>query len=138
MTNRTLYAFEELAGRYLIPALKRELCKELMTRGITQQDISKILIVTPAAVSQYLKNKRAQKVDFPQEILLYIKKKVDIIFNSWEESNAVQHRLVFRQQLTDLVEKSRSSKVLCSLHKELEPEIVVTDCCKICLRKKYI
>ena len=49
----------ELVVWYLLPTIRKEVAKELVTvHGYTQADVARTFGVTDAAVSQYLKNKR--------------------------------------------------------------------------------
>ncbi len=46
---------------YVLPAIRSELAKEL-AKVMSQKEISKILGITQAAVSQYVSNKRGSKI----------------------------------------------------------------------------
>ncbi len=48
----------------LATVIRKELAKILASKGMKKKEIAKILEVTPAAVSQYIKDKRGkQKID---------------------------------------------------------------------------
>jgi predicted transcriptional regulator len=50
---------------YVIPAIRKEFAKIMVKRGMSQKQVSDRLKITEAAVSQYMKSKRAaQPVDF--------------------------------------------------------------------------
>ena len=50
---------------YVIPAIRKEFAKIMLKRGMSQKQVAGKLKITEAAVSQYLKSKRAtEKVDF--------------------------------------------------------------------------
>lgn len=54
---------QEIEVWYIIPAIRRELAKCLVTKyQFTYDRVGKILGVSKAAIAQYLKNKRASKV----------------------------------------------------------------------------
>jgi predicted transcriptional regulator len=59
---------QEIEVWYIIPAIRRELAKVLVKKGLKQKDIAKILGTTEAAISQYLHKKRAQEIKFPKEM----------------------------------------------------------------------
>jgi|Deesub1362B_J571_1020462.scaffolds.fasta_scaffold00058_124 hypothetical protein len=63
----------ESAIWYIIPALRRELTRELHNYGLSQKEISECLGITQAAVSQYLKNKRGATVELSDEVREEIK-----------------------------------------------------------------
>jgi predicted transcriptional regulator len=55
---------QELEVWYLLPAVRKELAKIMKEKGLTQAKIAKLLGITEAAVSQYIKSKRAKDVHF--------------------------------------------------------------------------
>ena len=64
---------QEIEVWYIIPAIRRELTQELLNLGLNQKQIAERLDVTPSAVSQYIKNKRASKIKFDDKIKKEIK-----------------------------------------------------------------
>ncbi|MFX1252617.1 MAG: transcriptional regulator [Promethearchaeota archaeon] len=120
---------EELVARYLIPAIKREISEELTIRGYRPAEIARILHVTPAAITQYLNQKRAQRVNFPLSIKRVIRQSVDLLLQS-------ESATLLRQELNKIIEASRRERILCDLHKELDPW-TPEDCCSMCIRSEY-
>mgnify|MGYP000058197231 CR=1 FL=1 len=54
---------QEIEVWYIIPAIRRELSKDLIKRHkVTYEKTGRLLGITKAAVSQYLSNKRARKI----------------------------------------------------------------------------
>ena len=53
---------------YLLPAISAELVKELKKLGVKQAEIARMMGVTPAAVSQYVKGKRGNVIQFDSGI----------------------------------------------------------------------
>ncbi len=53
----------ELVVWYVLPSIKSDLTKELITRGMTQKEVASKLGLTEAAVSQYVKGKRGAKIE---------------------------------------------------------------------------
>lgn len=51
---------------YVLPAIRSELAKEL-AKVISQKEISEILGITQAAVSQYVSNKRGSRIELPDD-----------------------------------------------------------------------
>jgi predicted transcriptional regulator len=100
---------QEIEVWYVLPAIRRELALELKRRGKSQKEIAEILDITKAAVSQYLKNKRGNDIQFDQTILDKIKLSV---------SNIIKHpEDLFGEfkAITNLIQKT---KLLCELHKK--------------------
>lgn len=100
---------QELEVWYLIPALRRELAKILISDfGMSQKKTSQILGMTEGAISQYLKSKRGSELKFSKED---IKKIRGAAVNIVEKGNV-------NQELYKLSEKFRGSEVVCSFHKK--------------------
>ena len=55
---------QELEVWYILPAIRRELTISLKEEGLKQRQVAEILGVTEAAVSQYIKSKRAKAIKF--------------------------------------------------------------------------
>ncbi|MDN5358520.1 MAG: uncharacterized protein PWP76_363 [Candidatus Diapherotrites archaeon] len=55
----------------ILPAVRRELARELVKRGLKQREVAEMLGLTPAALTQYLKGKRG-KTELPE----WIKEKI--------------------------------------------------------------
>ena len=53
---------------YVLPAIRSELSKEL-AKVMSQKEISEILGITQAAVSQYVSNKRGSKIEFQEDVV---------------------------------------------------------------------
>ncbi len=54
---------QEIEVWYIIPAIRRELSKDLIrNHGVTYEKTGKLLGLTKSAISQYLSNKRARKI----------------------------------------------------------------------------
>ena len=61
---------QEIEVWYIMPAIRKELCRVLLTKHkLTQKEIAKRLNITGAAVSQYKKDKRGQHVNLPEGVL---------------------------------------------------------------------
>jgi predicted transcriptional regulator len=50
----------EVSSRRILPAIRKELVIALVKMGKKQNEVAKMLHVTPAAVTQYLKGKRGK------------------------------------------------------------------------------
>ncbi len=52
----------EIAAKYILPALRSIIAKNLIKIGLSQNEISKKLGLTQPAISQYLRMKRGKKL----------------------------------------------------------------------------
>ena len=74
---------QEVEVWYIIPALRRDISKRLSSEyGVSYEKIGKLLGVTKAAVSQYINNKRADKIKLHEKINLEVEKSCKRIFDS--------------------------------------------------------
>ncbi|MEM4337031.1 MAG: helix-turn-helix domain-containing protein [Candidatus Woesearchaeota archaeon] len=99
---------QEIEVWYILPALRKELAIAMKKHGLKQNEISKKLGVTAPAVSQYLRNKRANIIFFNKKI----KKE---IFNS--ATRIINEQCLFLE-IRRLCEIIRKEKVLCAIHKK--------------------
>jgi len=53
----------EIAYRYLIPAIRREIVKMLIRRGFMEVEIARLLNISHSLVSRYLSGERGYKID---------------------------------------------------------------------------
>ncbi len=116
---------QEIELWYIIPSIRKELSIALRELNLTQRDIAKRLEITEAAISQYLKDKRAVKVNFNNKIMSEIKNSAKEIING---KNSVNEIL----KICDLI---RSEKVLCEYHKLYDKDVPKN--CEICLKYSY-
>ncbi|MBI4020109.1 MAG: helix-turn-helix domain-containing protein [Candidatus Aenigmarchaeota archaeon] len=70
---------QEVETWYIIPAIRREMAKEIIRRGLSQRGAAARLGITESAVSQYVKDKRANKVSLKPAVLDEIRKSVDAV-----------------------------------------------------------
>lgn len=52
----------------VLPSIRAALAEELIKRGISQKEVSKMLGITPPAVSQYVSKKRGYNIVFREDI----------------------------------------------------------------------
>lgn len=77
--SRKSYVPQEVELFYIIPAIRREFVKAMMKKGLSQRAAARNLGLTDAAVSNYLKDKRARQVQFSGAVKEEIKKSADRI-----------------------------------------------------------
>jgi predicted transcriptional regulator len=71
----------EVVVWYLVPVIKSELAKELVSRGVAQKEVAKIIDVTQAAVSQYVSKKRGNRSILTKEMKADIKSFADKVID---------------------------------------------------------
>ncbi|MFO8109205.1 MAG: transcriptional regulator [Thermoplasmata archaeon] len=63
----------EIIVNYVLPSIRAQLSKELIDLGNTQNQVSCMLDITPAAVSQYVSGKRGYTLDFDDDSVIIIR-----------------------------------------------------------------
>ena len=111
---------QELEVWYIIPAIRREFAKSMVRKGLTQKKIAGKLGVTEAAVSQYMRSKRAADIKFKDDVTREINVSVDSII----EGGCVVKET---QRICDLC---KTNLTLCELHKKYGAP---SENCKVCL-----
>jgi predicted transcriptional regulator len=96
---------QEVEVFYVLPAIRRELAKEMKRQGKSQRDIAGMLGVTDAAVSQYISQKRAT-VKLPKKLQDSIKKAASKINN--RESMLLETQKLLRE--------TKKDRFICKLH----------------------
>jgi predicted transcriptional regulator len=114
---------QELEVWYLLPAIRRELARELLKLGMNQSEAAERLGMTRASISQYLNSKRGKKLTFDSATLREIKKCAHTIYN---------HKSCIVQNMHNLSRIAKQNKVLCKVHKACDSSS--HRCCKVCLR----
>lgn len=66
----------------VLPSIRAAIAEELVKRGMAQKEVSKLLGITPPAVSQYVSKKRGYNIEFGKEIKESISKLADDL---WEK-----------------------------------------------------
>lgn len=74
----------------VLPCIRAALAAELVERGLSQNEISKMLGITQAAVSQYTSKKRGSKLNFQQDAKEEIKKLADDLVHGSKDDLAVR------------------------------------------------
>ena len=114
---------QELEVWYLIPALRRELAKTFIKEHqLSQKKAAKILGITEAAVSQYIKDKRGNELRFSKKDKENISKTAKKIIKNPE--NLIE-------ELYALCASFRGFKTLCDLHRSKDKTI--SPQCRACL-----
>lgn len=115
---------QEIEVWYLLPAIRRELALTLINKySLTQKQTANIIGVTEAAISQYIKSKRAGAVKFGKNYL----DKIDRAAN-----RLIKDKSLLMAELKNICDDYRKDKSLCELHKKYGTVNLVD--CDICLK----
>ena len=113
---------QEIEVWYLIPAIRREVANVLIAEHkLKQKEVAQILGITEAAISQYIKAKRAQELKFSPEEMEQIKQ---------VSKKILEDRKNITKYIYDLCVAFRGNKSICELHKKFDKS--VDKDCKIC------
>lgn len=112
---------QEIEVWYVLPAIRRELTKSLVSHGLSQKEIAIKLEVTEAAVSQYIKEKRASSIKFNPVIKEEIQKSAKRIMKNNNVMKEIEH----------IIHLMKKTKVLCQIHHRYDKNL--PGICDICV-----
>lgn len=113
---------QELEVWYLIPALRKEIAKVLISDfGMSQKKVSQTLGLTESAISQYLKSKRGSELKFSEKDIEKIKEATTNIVENGHTND----------ELYKLSLKFRGNDVMCNFHKKGDSTIPKD--CDLCM-----
>ncbi len=114
---------QEIEVWYVIPAIRKELAKLLVKKHeMSYEKAGELIGVTKAAVSQYISNKRANKLKLTEGIKKEVEKSADIIVKDNKKS------VLEIQRLLRIIRE----KCSCEICRKFNPSIISScDCnCK--------
>lgn len=115
---------QEISTWYIIPTIRREFVKELIRQGLSQKQAAQKLGLTEAAVSNYMKDKRASEIKLNKEILQTIKGSVVNILSKQSD--------VFTE-LYNVVKECEKDLTVCQIHAVYDE---IPEGCNICFEKR--
>jgi len=110
---------QEIEVFYILPALRRHLAMYMKLQGLKQNKIAELLHIEKSAVSQYIKKKRGNKVEFSENVLNEIAKSVSKIKDKFSLLGETQRLLRFVRISGDLC---RIHKNISNIPQDCEPE----------------
>jgi predicted transcriptional regulator len=122
--NQKMDLPQETMVWYVVPALRRALVVQLKLLGLQQKDIAPLLGVTPSAISQYAKDKRASlgtNIVAKEPLSSELQKSALLISKAKDESVAIK-------EINRICELIRNKKIICEFHKINHPNST----CNIC------
>jgi len=115
---------QEISTWYIIPAIRREFVKEMINQGLSQKKAADRLGLTEAAVSNYMKDKRASQVKLNDHIKEMIKGSVVNILSKQSD--------VFTE-VYNVVKECEKDFTVCQIHAAYDE---IPEGCKICFSEK--
>ncbi len=115
----------EFAVRSVVPAMRALVARELSTvYHLKQEDVALRLGITQSAVSQYMRNARGKAIaiDGIEEVQDLVRGLADGLAR-----DALSKRQITRQYC-EACQIIREKRVLCSLHKRLDPTVNPEEC----------
>ena len=100
---------QEIEVFYILPALRRHLAMYMKLQGLKQNKIAEILHIEKSAVSQYIKKKRGNNVEFSENVLNEISK----------SSSKIRDEFSLLGETQRLLRLVRNSGDLCRIHKNV-------------------
>ena len=114
---------QEIMVWHILPAIRRELSKSLVKEHkLTQKQVAELLGITEAAVSHYLKSKRAKDVVFDNQVLDKIKRSAERI---------VKNKECLVPEIQKICNHINIKQMVCELHKKHSKRVPIN--CDICL-----
>lgn len=101
----------EMVVWYVIPAIRSELAKDLLTLGMKQKKISELMDITQPAVSQYITDKRGSGIEFSDEVNNLIQSFAQDLY----DENATKFDIIPRT--CNICKKIKAEDILCQIHK---------------------
>jgi predicted transcriptional regulator len=118
----------EVAIKYIIPTVRAMITKELIqTHKLKQNDVAKILGITQAAVSQYVRNMRGKYL----EILNTKEVQITTAKIAIELNKNKIPRSTLTIKFCQICKTIRAKKLVCDIHKRLNLESK-SEACEIC------
>jgi len=107
---------QEVEVWYIIPALRKEYAKILTKEyGLSYEKVGKILGTTKAAVSQYISDKRANKVKLSREVKSKIKDSAKKVSKNPQ---------IWLSDVQEIMKYMRQTKCSCNVCKHYNKEIL--------------
>ncbi len=97
----------------ILPGIRATIAQELVKRGVSQREISKLMNITPAAVSQYVSGKRGYSIVFRDDIRYEISRLAEDLMNGGVED--------LTARICEICKRARGQE-LCPLERSEEGE----------------
>lgn len=113
----------EIQVRYVLPVIRKELAKALLDLGLSAKDAAAKLDITPAAVSQYVNEKRAAEITLPESLDADIQAAAKRLLSG---------EITSLEATMSLLHHKSMMKVICAYHKS--QDTTLPNNCTICMK----
>ena len=114
---------QEIEVWYILPVIRKELAKSLLEKGLTQKQIAQKMNITEAAVSQYIKEKRATLIKLNNKIKREIEKSSNRII---KKNSSIIKEI---KSINNLIWKD---KIICKIHQKYDK--LMKNKCNLCFK----
>ena len=125
MASRSLLQPQEIEVFYILPTLRKHLAIAMKKKGLKQNQISVLLDIEEAAVSQYVSNKRGNKIKFNQKII----REIEL------SAKKIKDKISLLREMQRLLQIIHHTHEICRIHKQISkipencsPSLI--HCCK--------
>ncbi|NWF96195.1 MAG: hypothetical protein HXY34_08630 [Candidatus Thorarchaeota archaeon] len=120
--KRTWLMPQEVEVWYVLPAIRRELTKVMIEKGIAQKQIASMLGVTEPAITQYKLEKssrsRGDQITIPREILPEIERAAETMIAAWDKKAEMKELYeTMTREINRIIRLLRDSGALCDIHR---------------------
>ena len=123
MVNQKLLQPQEIEVWYILPAIRRELAIAMKELNLEQKNIAEILGISPAAISNYIREKRAKWIKFDKEVKEQISKAAKEI---------IKDKKQVIPQIQNLLNSVWAKRIICDIHRE---HCNISADCEVCFQK---
>ncbi|MBR9700707.1 transcriptional regulator [Candidatus Woesearchaeota archaeon] len=113
---------QEVEVFYILPTIRKELAVAMRAQGKSGKEISKLLGVTEAAVSQYFSKKRGKHVKLPDEVKEALT----------EAAKRITDTQSMIKETQKIIAKVKDKRLICKIHEQLEDGIPKG--CDVCFK----
>ena len=105
------YMPQQVEVWYVLPAIRKEFAKIMIKKGLSQKDAAQKLGITEAAVSQYMKKKRASReaIEFDSSIRAEMEKSVASVLEGGSLIKEMQR----------ICKMARDKRLICRISKKM-------------------
>ncbi len=100
---------QEIEVWYVLPLIRRKIALKMVEKGLQQKEVARIMGITPAAVCQYKKEKRAKEDFFDDDM----NKELDI-----SVKNIIKNNNMLAEEIIKLNNSAKSKGIVCKIYKE--------------------
>ena len=100
---------QEIEVWYVLPMIRKKIALKIVEKGMQQKDVAKIMGITPAAVCQYKKDKRAKNDFFDEELNQELEESV---------KNIIKNNRVLAEEIIRLNNLAKEKGIICKIYKE--------------------